>query len=116
MQKYGVLLLAVATTSPRAKRNKKKQEWRDPKTKNGRGDETWDAGRNFGRETKFRPVRDAIGRIGAETEARRTWAAREGVPAREGASPSYGLRFGSPWPSRDLTHHRVHSTGTGARK
>jgi hypothetical protein len=55
-----------------------------------------DGGRNFGRETKLPPVRDVIGRIGAEMETRPTRAAREGLRAKEGAPPSHGLRFWLP--------------------
>jgi hypothetical protein len=35
-------------------------------------------------------------------------------PAKKSVSPSCGLLFAYPWPSRDRRHDRMRSTGTGA--
>ena len=72
--------------------------------------------RNFGRETKFQPVRarrDRSDRHGDRHPA--NGAAREVLTAKMGVPPSYGLHFGYTRPSFTGPQQctRVHSTGAG---
>jgi hypothetical protein len=55
-----------------------------------------------------------IGPTGTEIEIRLARAAREVLTSKKGrASPSYGIRLGSAWPSRDGSHDRMNTTGAG---
>ena len=86
-----------------------------PKTRKGRETKSPEGDEVLGGKTKFCPARDVTGRIAMEIETRRTCLAREGLPVEKRArSPSHGLCFGSPWPSRDRSHDRTHPTGTRA--
>ena len=101
---YAIIAHHCHGVSPgKANPQNKTTKRRDPDAKNGRG-------------TKFRTGDETLGgkrnlaTYGMRHGDRKTWVAREGLTASEGASPTYGLRFGSPCPSRG----RSHSVGTGA--
>ena len=96
MPKYGVLLFTLGTASPRQNETKKYKREGSNYEERAR-DDIYSGGQNFGRETKFHPVRDVIGRIGTEIGIPRTRAARADEPGtRKVVSSGRRLHEASP--------------------